>query len=45
MIETVTGGFSYDGLTGSGMTWNEKGEVNKEPAVCIIKDAKYVDVQ
>ncbi len=45
MIETVTGGFSYDGLTGSGMTWNEKGEVNKEPAVCIIKDAKYEDVQ
>jgi tetrapyrrole methylase family protein/MazG family protein len=45
MIEKVTGGFSYDGLTGSGMTWNDKGEVNKEPAVCIIKDAKYVDVQ
>ena len=45
MIETVTGGFSYDGLTGAGMTWNEKGEVNKEPAVCVIKDAQYVDVE
>ena len=46
MIATVTGGdFSYDGLTGAGMTWNEKGEVNKEPAVCIIKDAKYEDVK
>ena len=45
MIAKVTGGFSYDGLTGSGMTWNELGEVNKEPAVCIIKDGKYEDVQ
>ena len=45
MIETVTGGFTYDGLTGAGMTWNDKGEVNKEPAVCIIKDAKYEDVK
>ena len=45
MIETVTGGFSYDGLTGAGMTWNEKGEVNKEPAVCVIKNAQYEDVE
>ena len=45
MIKTVTGGFSYDGLTGAGMTWNEKGEVNKAPAICVIKDSKYVDVE
>ena len=45
MIGKVVGGFSYDGLTGAGMTWNDKGEVNKEPAVCIIQDGKYVDVQ
>ena len=45
MIETVTGGFSYDGLTGAQMTWNEKGEVNKAPAVCVIKDSQYVDVE
>ena len=45
MIKTVTGGFSYDGLTGAGMTWNEKGEVNKEPAVCVIKNAQYEDVK
>lgn len=45
MISTVTGGFSYDGITGSGMTWNTNGEVSKTPAVCIIQDGKYVDVQ
>ena len=45
MIKTVTGGFSYDGLTGQGMTWNDKGEVNKEPAVCVIKNAQYEDVK
>ena len=45
LISTVTGGFSYDGITGAGMTWNEIGEVNKTPLVCIIQDGKYVDVQ
>ena len=45
MIGQVTGGFSYDGITGAGMTWNEKGEVNKTPAVCIIKNAQYEDVE
>ena len=37
MIGQFTGGFSYDGLTGTGMTWNEKGEVNKTPVVCVIE--------
>jgi branched-chain amino acid transport system substrate-binding protein len=45
LIKAVTGGFSYDGITGAGMTWNDKGEVNKTPLVCIIQDGKYVDVQ
>ena len=45
MISTITGGFSYDGITGAGMTWNENGEVNKAPAVCIIQDGKYVDIE
>lgn len=44
MIKTVTGGFSYDGITGAGMTWNETGEVNKTPTVCVINDGQYVDV-
>lgn len=45
MIGQFTGDFSYDGLTGSGMKWNEKGEVSKTPVVCVIKDGKYVDVK
>jgi len=45
MIATVIGGFSYDGITGAGMTWSENGEVNKTPAVCVIQDGKYVDIE
>ena len=43
MIAQFTGGFSHDGLTGSGMTWNDKGEVNKTPVVCAIEGGIYVD--
>lgn len=31
----------YDGLTGSGMTWNENGDVDKEPKAVIVKDGAY----
>ncbi len=34
-----------DGLTGSAMTWNDKGEVSKAPKAVIIKDGAYVSVQ
>ncbi len=44
MIGKVTGGFTYDGLTGAGMTWNEAGEVNKTPIVVVIKDGLYSNV-
>ena len=43
MIAQFTGGFSYDGLTGTAMTWNDKGEVNKTPVVCVIEGGIYVD--
>nr|MCR4709847.1 ABC transporter substrate-binding protein [Clostridiales bacterium] len=43
MIGQFTGGFSYDGLTGTAMTWNDKGEVNKTPVVCVIENGIYVD--
>ena len=43
LIGQFTGGFTYDGLTGSGMTWNDKGEVNKTPVVCAIEGGIYVD--
>ena len=43
MIGQFTGGFTYDGLTGTAMTWNDKGEVNKTPVVCVIEGGIYVD--
>lgn len=43
LIGQFTGGFSYDGLTGAAMTWNDKGEVNKTPVVCVIQEGIYVD--
>ncbi len=36
--------FSFDGLTGSGMTWNEAGMISKIPAAIVIEDGKYVPV-
>ena len=44
LVAEFTGDFTYDGLTGSGMTWSENGEVSKTPVVCKIKDAAYVDM-
>jgi len=32
---------SFDGLTGSGITWTADGEPNKAPSVVIIKDGVY----
>ena len=31
-----------DGLTGSGMTWLESGEVNKDPKAVVIQNGEYV---
>ena len=43
LIATFTdAGFSSDGLTGEGMTWNANGEVNKAPKAIVIKDGAYV---
>ena len=42
MIETFTSAdFSFDGLTGTGMTWSTTGEVSKEPKGMVIKDGAY----
>ena len=35
---------SYDGITGSGMTWAATGEVSKAPMAVIIKDGAYASV-
>lgn len=34
--------FSYDGITGDGMTWDDTGAVTKAPKGTIIKDGAYV---
>ena len=33
--------FKFDGLTGTGMTWKNTGEVSKSPKVMVIKDGAY----
>ena len=43
MIETFTASdFTFDGLTGTGMTWAATGEVSKEPKGMEIKNGAYV---
>lgn len=41
MIETFTGDFTFDGLTGAGMTWSDSGEVSKAPKGMVIQDGAY----
>ena len=39
---TITSdGFTYDGLTGEGMTWDASGAVSKEPRGMIIENGEY----
>ncbi len=33
---------SYDGLTGTGMTWSAAGEVSKMPVAVVIRDGTYI---
>jgi branched-chain amino acid transport system substrate-binding protein len=43
LIETFTSdSFSVDGLTGTGMTWSENGEVSKAPVVVKVEGEQYV---
>ena len=37
--------FSFDGLTGKGMTWGEDGAVSKSPMAVIIENGVYVGVE
>ena len=39
--KAITDGFSYDGLTGQGMTWSADGAVSKNPKAVVIKDGNY----
>ena len=33
---------SFDGLTGTSMTWNSEGQVSKAPTAYVIKGGEYV---
>lgn len=39
--KAITDGFTYDGLTGQGMTWSADGAVSKNPKAVVIKDGNY----
>ena len=40
LCKTFQGGFTYSGLTGSNMTWNENGAVVKAPLAFQVIDGK-----
>ena len=42
MIETFNGDFTFDGITGTGVTWSETGEVSKDPKGMVIQNGVYV---
>ena len=42
MIATFTGGFTFDGITGTGVTWSDNGEVSKAPKGMVIQNGAYV---
>ena len=42
--KAISDGFSYDGLTGKGMTWSSEGAVSKNPKAVVIKDGNYASL-
>ena len=42
LIEVFNGDFTFDGITGTGVTWSENGEVSKDPKGMIIQNGAYV---
>ena len=42
LIAKFTGDFSFNGLTGEGMTWDETGAVSKSPKGMVIENGVYV---
>ena len=42
LISTFTGDFTFDGITGTSVTWSATGEVSKAPMAVVIKDGAYV---
>lgn len=44
LIEQFTS-MTFDGITGTGMTWKSTGEVSKDPKAIVIQDGAYVSVE
>ncbi len=42
MLQEQFASMSVDGLTGSGMTWDENGMISKAPAAVVITDGVYI---
>ena len=45
LIKVFTGDFTFSGVTGAEMKWNEAGEVNKTPNAMVIENGVYVPVK
>ncbi len=42
MLKEYFATYTFDGLTGSGMTWDEEGMVSKDPAAVVVTNGVYV---
>jgi branched-chain amino acid transport system substrate-binding protein len=42
LIAIFNGDFVFDGVTGSGMTWDAGGQVSKEPKAVVIQNGEYI---
>ena len=42
LVGLFAGDFTYSGVTGANMDWNDKGEVNKAPNAMVIENGVYV---
>ena len=45
LVKVFTGDFTFSGVTGAEMKWNEAGEVNKTPNAMVIENGVYVPVK
>lgn len=44
-LKTQFTSMTFDGLTGTNVTWNENGEVSKDPKAIVIQDGAYVSAE
>ncbi|WP_036609166.1 ABC transporter substrate-binding protein [Oribacterium sp. P6A1] len=44
-LEEQMKSLKYDGITGAEMTWDDNGDVDKEPKAVVIKDGVYVSAE